>query len=183
MTADLVALGKVGRPHGVNGEVRLFLFNPTSQTLSEGLDVVILRGGKELARPQLSSVRYTPKFAILKFKDLHFRDQVDTFKHAELAVPEHYLPELDDEEFYHRDILDLPVFLATEEDGEDFDPHTPFGVVDRIFETGANDVVVVKKTDGTELFVPLIEDAISLIDLDKEFVLLQPLEIWAPAEN
>ena len=182
-TETPVFLGKIGRPHGVNGEVRLFLFNPGSESIQAGMKVSLHREGASLAELELEQVRYTPKFAILKFKGLTFRDQVDALKHAELGVDPELLPELDEEEFYHRDLLDLPVYLASEEDGEDFDPDQSIGQVNRIFETGANDVLVVRRPDGSELFVPVIEQAISLIDLDEEFVLLQPLEIWAPEDD
>lgn len=179
---ELVVLGKIGRPHGNKGEVRLFLANPTSESLSKDMEVVLLRDGKELARHTLEEIRYVPKFAILKFKGLTFRDQVDLFKHAELAMDAALLPELGEEEFYHRDLLDLPVFVALEEDGEDFDEKQPFGTVSRVFETGANDVLVVKRADGSDFLVPLIEEAISFIDLEEEVLVLQPLEIWAPED-
>lgn len=182
-SSSLVLLGKIGRPHGVHGEVRLFLFNPNSESLRKGLPATLFREGREIQTVEIEQVRFTPKFALLKFKGLNHRDQVDALKHAELGVDSDLLPELDDEEFYHRDLLDLPVFLAAEEDGEEFDPQASIGQVDRVFETGANDVIVVKKNDGTELFVPLIEQAISVIDLDEEFVLLQPLELWAPEDE
>ena len=180
----LLFLGKIGRPHGVRGEVRLFLFNPGSEALQPGMTISLHRQNVVLADDlTLEQVRYTPKFAILKFKGLEFRDQVDAFKHAELGVDPEILPELDDEEFYHRDLLDLPVFIATEEDGEDFDPDASIGQVDRLFETGANDVLVVRRRDGSELFVPVIDQAISIIDLEEQFVLLQPLELWAPEDD
>ena len=53
------------------------------------------------------------------------------------------------------------------------------GEVDGFFETGANDVMVVALSNGERLFVPMIEDAVAVLDLD-DGVVLQPADQWAP---
>ncbi|MFU8805721.1 MAG: ribosome maturation factor RimM [Bradymonadaceae bacterium] len=178
---ELIVLGKIGRPHGKTGEVRLFLYNPESDTLEPEMPVVILF---EEAPPRdlvVESIRYTDKFALIKFEKVSFREDVDALKHGELAVDVEFLPTLDDDEFYHVELLDLPVFVARDGDIEDLEP---FGKVGRFFETGgANDVMVVERIDGSEYFVPMIDAAICAIDVDEERVVLWPVERWAPAEK
>ena len=56
------------------------------------------------------------------------------------------------------------------------------GEVAGFFETGANDVMVFKTPSDTEVFVPMIEDAIALIDLEDQRVLIHPFEVWAPED-
>ena len=36
---DLVPLGKIIKPHGINGELKVFLYNSKSETFVEGLEV------------------------------------------------------------------------------------------------------------------------------------------------
>ena len=177
-----VPLGKIGRPHGVNGEVRLVLYNPDSDSLREGLTVYLTGEGTAGEKTlKVTSVRRHKQFQLVTFQGIKHRDQVDAIKHLELSIDLADLPELDDEEFYHRDILGLPVYVTDEEDGELPEGAAPIGVVDRFFETGANDVLVVALDEGGTLFVPVIEQAISFIDLDEELVVLQPLDLWTPA--
>lgn len=178
---NTIALGKLGRPHGVRGEARLFLYNPQSETLRDGVQISLKHEGGQPVDFKIERIRYTPKFAIVKFVGLNHRDEIDRFKNAELLIDADLLPELDDDEFYLADLIGLPVFIAEEEDG-DVDPETSasIGIVHDIFETGANDVIVVTLEDGEELLVPLVEHAISFVDLERELLILQPLTIWAP---
>ncbi len=173
-----VPLGKIGRPHGVHGEVRIFPFNPDSDTLRPGLTVYLTGDGPEQALT-VESARHANKFILVRFQGLNHRDQIDAFKHRIVEIDAADLPELDDDEFYHRDLLGAPVFVAAEEDGELPDTD-PIGTVDRFFETGANDVLVVHIPDGKPLMVPFIPEAISFVDLDDRIVVLQPLELWTP---
>lgn len=169
----LVALGKVGRPHGVRGEVRLFLFNDQSRVLAAGMPVVVHTDGGDV-RLELESVRYADKCALGRFKG-YDREGVDRFKNYEFSVPYALLPELEEDEYYHIDLIGLPVFVADAEDVE-------LGVVDRFFDTGVDDVMVVRTATG-ELFVPMLEDAIADIDVRTGRVVLHPLDRWSPAES
>ncbi len=179
-----VALGKIGRPHGVRGEVRLFLFNPESETLIKGMRIFLAPDGLPPTEAVIEKIRYTPKFVILKFKGINGREAIDQFKHAHLEVEYDDLPDLDEDEFYHLDLIGFPVYLAAEENGELPEDTEPIGEVDRFFETGgANDVIVIRRNEDSELFVPVVEHAISFIDFDRELVVLQPLEIWTPREK
>lgn len=181
--SDRIALGKIGRPHGVNGEVRLFLFNPESETLSAGMEVFLVGDEADPKKVEIKQIRYTPKFVILKFAGINSRWEIDIFKHAHLEVSQEDLPELEEDEFYHVDLLGIPVYVADEEDGDLPDGAEPIGEVSRFFETGANDVFVVGRKGGKELFVPLVEHAVSLIDFEREVVVLQPLDLWTPPED
>jgi 16S rRNA processing protein RimM len=176
----LIPLGKIGRPHGTRGEVRLFLYNPDSDTLEEGVAVVV--HSEDGARRDLliSRIRYVDKFAIVKFKGLSHCDQVEILKHGELSVDAALLPELEEDEFYHVELLDLPVYVAR---GQGLEDLVEFGTVLRLFETGANDVMVVARHNGEELFVPMIEAAVLDINVEEERVVLHPLEQWAPADE
>lgn len=176
----LILMGKIGRPHGKRGEVRLFLYNPDSDTLYDDMPCVIVSEQGEKSDHVIESIRYVDKFALIKFVGMSHRDVVDALKHGEVAVDADLLPDLDEDEFYHAELIDLPVFIANDEDQENL---ILFGTISRFFETGANDVFVVARPDGSEFFVPMIENAICDIDIDEERVLIWPLERWAAAED
>ena len=63
--------------------------------------------------------------------------------------------ELDEHEYYYSDIIGCTVFD---------DNNTPIGRVINIFETGANDVWVVK--GDKEYLIPYIEDVVKDIDVE-----------------
>lgn len=93
---------------------------------------------------------------IVKLEDVNDRDQAQLLVNAEIAVPQSLLPQLDDGEFYWKDLLGMTV---VNEAGYDF------GVVDDLMETGSNDVLVVKanKTDAfgqKERLIPFLTDSV-----------------------
>lgn len=176
--ARLVMLGKIGRPHGVHGEVRLFLFNPESESLAAGSTIVVHceRGDENIV---LESVRYVDKGVLARFKNVAGRDAVERYKNCDFSISYDQLPPAEEGEFYHIDLIGLDVFLSNDENDE----LQSFGVVDRFFDSGINDVMVVRQLDGKELFVPMFDDTIEDIDVNLGRVILAPLEGWAPAES
>lgn len=181
-----VPIGKLGRPHGIKGEIRLFLFNPASRTVREGLSATLQPEEGPGFDVTVEKARYTDDFVIVKFAEIDDRGDIDAHKHAHLEVDFDDLPQLEDDDFFYEiELVGAPVFVAEEEDGLPAEDAGPIGRIDRFFPTGANDVLVVDTGgDGKEdeLFVPLVDHAVALLDFDDRRVVLQPLEIWAPVD-
>lgn len=77
---------------------------------------------------------------------------------------DHEAIELDEHEFYYSDIIGCTVF-----DGD-----RPIGRVTEIFETGANDVWVVK--GDKEHLIPYIADVVKEVDIEGRRIVITPLE-------
>src|SRR5690554_6856606 len=106
MTNDrLVVLGKVGRPHGIHGEVRLFLFNQDSESLVEGASIVVHFADGDDQTIVLETVRYVDKGLLARFKGVSGRDAIDRFKNCDFSVAYDELPPPEDGEFYHIDLI------------------------------------------------------------------------------
>ena len=52
------------------------------------------------------------------------------------------------------------------------------GVLEQILETGANDVYLVRRVDGSELLLPAIEDVIVKFDLERNEIVVR-LQEWS----
>lgn len=168
----------MGRAHGVRGEIRFFPLNPTSELLEPGFRVFVRRAGQE-TELMLSKVRHASKFDILAFDQVEGRDEAEALTNLELFVDPDDFPELEDGEFYYRDLIGVEVGVLEAEDGDDF---RVIGTVDGFLETGANDVMIVTVPGYPDLLVPMIEDAVAEVDPGAR-VLLFPLEIWAPEDT
>lgn len=179
---ERIAIGKLGRPHGIRGEIRLFLFNPETPTLTEGLTGCISREDAPDVEVTVEKLRYTDRFVITKFAGIDDRGEADELKHGHLEVDFEDLPEPAEDEFYYVELVGAPVYVAEREDGDPPGDGEPIGVVERFFATGANDVMVVDREDHEALYVPLVEHAVVLLDFRDHRVVLQPLEIWAPVD-
>lgn len=83
------------------------------------------------------------------------REAAARFRGQQVAVSRGEFPAAGDNEFYWADLIGLKVVNTQGED---------LGTVSRVFETGANDVLVVE--GERERLVPFIEDVVREVDLE-----------------
>ncbi|QDG49984.1 16S rRNA processing protein RimM [Persicimonas caeni] len=171
---ELIQTGTFGRAHGVRGEIRYFPVNPGSDLFEVGSRVFARRGDQDFPLT-VARARRANKFDIVQFDEVADRDEAEALTNLEVFVDAEVLPELEEDEFYQKDLVEREVLILLAEEG----PSRSIGEVGGFFETGANDVMVVHMSDGSKLFVPMIEDAVADLDHDGA-VLLQPLDHWAP---
>jgi 16S rRNA processing protein RimM len=106
-----IELGVIARPHGVSGELRVHLFNPESTLLRE-LGEVFLIGGddEEPALVDIESARQGPKALLLRLAGVGSREGAEALRGYTLCVPREALPELEEGEYYHADLIGLEAF-------------------------------------------------------------------------
>lgn len=157
--SDLVELGRVGRAHGIRGEVRFFPHNRDSDVW-RSLERVELRLDGRVLATRVTRARTTPKCWLLAFSDLEDRTAVEGWTHATMHVPAELFPALDDDEFY---AWQLEGCALVDEAGRNR------GRVSELTDFGAGDLLRVR-LDGRDEFVPLAEPWVREIDLDAQIV-------------
>lgn len=169
LTADgWVRIATVGRPHGVRGEVRVWLDNPSSTLLFDGPPLRVRKQDKAAEPIQIASMRDAADALIVQFRGVSDRDAAAKLTHAALEVPRTALPALDDGEFYHIDVIGAEVF--------DADSGERLGVVAGITETSV-DVLAIQTADG-EVLVPIVGDYVVSIGETPGKVLVRNLDHW-----
>ena len=154
-TDGRVVIGRIGRPHGVLGEVRVIPTGPTLQTLQPGERVYVV--SDELPRElEVEAVRAVDRGVLLRFAGIATREDVATLTGASVAVVAERLSELGaDDEFYVRDLVGCLVVSGD----------TRLGTVAEVYSGAANDALVVRDADGEDLLIPFTHDAITSVDL------------------
>ncbi|MGL4304169.1 MAG: ribosome maturation factor RimM, partial [Sphingomonas sp.] len=127
--------------HGVTGEVRLKVF-------TEDLSSYKTFNGGALT---LKSVRHGSNGAIARIAEVTDRNAAEALRGTELTVPRSALPPLEPGEYYHADLLGLPVVSL---EGE------ALGQVVAIDDFGAGDVIEVERPDKKRFMVPMNADAV-----------------------
>ncbi|MGB9340413.1 MAG: ribosome maturation factor RimM, partial [Polyangiales bacterium] len=117
-----IELGVIARPQGVKGEVRVHVFNSDS-TLLEGLAEVFLIGqdDEEPALVELLSARRGPTALLMRLEGVSSREDVEALRGYMLCIPRAALPELEDGEYYHADLIGLEAFEGSEAIGKVID--------------------------------------------------------------
>ncbi|MDV5860390.1 ribosome maturation factor RimM [Pseudomonas mendocina] len=156
---DLIVLGKIVSVHGVKGEVKVYSFTDPIDNVLDYRNWTLRRDG-EVKKVELASGRLQGKVLVARLKGLDDREIARTYAGFEICVPRSELPELEDGEFYWYQLQGLKVI---DQAGQ------LLGVVDHLFETGANDVMVVKACAGSlddrERLLPYTDQCVLSIDL------------------
>jgi 16S rRNA processing protein RimM len=162
---DLVTLGYVTGAHGLQGWVKVHSDTMPRENITT-YSALLLQQNGEWTRWKLSSGRRQGKAVVIKLKGCNDRDQAEALAGAIIAIQREQLPELEDAEFYWADLIGLTV--KTQE-GEEL------GHIDHLFETGSNDVVVVK--GDRERLIPFVMDqVIQSVDLESRLMVVD----WDP---
>lgn len=134
-----VPLAVIIGAHGVTGEVRLKLY-------CESLDS--LRPHKSFADGKLTlkSIKPHKMGAIARLAEITDRNGAEAARGTELTVPRSALPDLQDDEFYHIDIIGL---RCVSDAGEEL------GTIFAIYEFGAGDVIEIERASGKKFMVPV----------------------------
>ncbi len=159
MSDKKVAVGKFGRPHGVKGWIRVISFTDPEEQLLNYSDWMI-QTNIALELIKLEESRAVHDAFLVKVKGYDDRDLVKTLTNKEILIDRDQLKELPEGEFYWTDLEGIKVVTT---DGNDL------GVIDHLFETGANDVIVSVK-DGKRILIPYIDTVIIEVDFDNNIM-------------
>lgn len=156
----LVELGRVGRPHGIRGEVRVQLHFAQGDTLLGVASVVVSQKGKADRTYGVISARPAGKGVLLALEGVEDRDAADLLRGATISVPRGELPEPEEGEYYLCDLMGARVV-------------GPSGDVGEVIEIRVHpsvDCLVIQTPDGKTLEQPLVEPWIERVDVEEGIV-------------
>ena len=157
---DLLRIGVITTTHGLRGEVKVF---PTTDDASRfrKLKDVIMDTGKERLDMEIEGVKFFKQYVIVKFKGIDSINDVEKYKGAKLYVTRDKAVRLKKDEYFVADLIGMKVVT---EDG------ALLGDLKDVMATGANDVYVVEREDGSKILLPAIKECVLNIDMEQGVV-------------
>ncbi|MEG0073659.1 MAG: ribosome maturation factor RimM [Clostridia bacterium] len=161
-----IEIGKTVNTHGVRGELKIYTYTDDIEALRKLKTIYITMKDGSLKDFKVCGTKVQKNMLIVKL------DTVDTVEDAnmlrDLIVQRERKPnELDEDTFYIVDLIGLQVY---EDTGE------LLGVLEDVIQPGANDVYVVKMTDGKEILLPVIKQVVKDIDLENKRITVHVME-------
>lgn len=159
---ERLCVGVVGAPRGVRGEVRIKSFT------ADPLDIaaygpVETEDGRTLT---ITSVQPVKGMVAARFEGIADRYQAEALKNVRLYIDRALLPEPDDEEWYHADLIGLAV--------EDTDG-TRIGTVTTVQDFGGGDLLeVALEGQRSTVFVPFTRDVVPVVNVKDGLVVIEP---------
>ena len=150
-----VAVGQIGRAHGIKGDVAVDLHTDEPERRFEPGSSLRVEGTQRTLT--VESARWHSGRLLVHFKELVDRTAVEKARGTVLVVdvdPDE-LPE-DEDEFYDRQLIGLRVLSASGED---------LGEVTDVVHLPAQDLLAVRTPTGERL-VPFVEEIVTDVDID-----------------
>lgn len=159
-------IGQIVNTFGIKGEVKV---NPFTDDIEqfERLKSILVEKNKKLLEVEIENVRYQKHLVILKLKNIEDMNTAEKYKGCYIKIHRKDTRKLPDGTYFIADIIGSEVIT---DDGQ------KLGEVDDIYNTGSNDIYVVKDELGKQILLPGIKDVILDIDIEKQVVTVHLLE-------
>jgi len=166
--------GKITGAYGIKGWVKIHAFLDSPQDIAKYAVALRMPNGVQ-KQVKLLSVKPQGKGLVAQVDGVNDRNGAELLARAELLMLEDALPDLEGEDYYWYELEGLRVYAQVD------DTKVLLGEISSLFETGANDVMVVAASEGSidkrERLVPyVLEQVVLEIDLDAGEMLVD----WDP---
>ncbi len=163
--SDWIPLGRITGHYGVKGWVKVHSDTQPRDNIVAYDEWVLMpaRSTTDGQRYKVLDGREQGKTIVARLEGIEDRDAADRLIGQSIVVKRSELPALDADEFYWTDLVGMETVTS---DG------TRIGKVVRLFETGANDVLVVSderkgSKPGAEVLVPWVQpDVVTEVDVN-----------------
>jgi 16S rRNA processing protein RimM len=164
---DFIAIGRVSKPHGVKGEIRIEYYNPEDTRFFSHYQMIFLQGNEGSPHAyRLMSVRPQKRFILAQLEGIRTKEEAEQLRGKVVLIDPATLPPLEAGEYYWQDILGMRVVT---------DKGSDVGEVMEIVPTGNNDVYVVQK-GKKEFLIPATKEVIISIDTEARTMVIRPLD-------
>lgn len=161
---EYLVIGRLGRPHGVKGEILMQVHTDFPERIKKNYRVYI---GQKYQPYLVRSCRLSRKGLLIAFDALTDPEALNILTNEWVFVRVNDVPDLPEGEYYHHQMLGLRV----EDDNGQLVGH-----VLQILETGGNDVLIVVTPKSDEVLIPVSPNIVRSIDLENSVIKIQLIE-------
>jgi 16S rRNA processing protein RimM len=162
MDEPTVAVGRVSRAHGVQGEVAVLVLSEVEGRFAPGANLWLEDGRTltvESSKPHRGGL-------LVRFREVRDREQAEGLQRELLVVPESSSPSLPEGSWWDHQIEGCAV---------ETDRGRPLGTVREVIHTAANDVWAVVDGGGRETLVPVLIDVLVSVDVGAKRIVVREI--------
>jgi 16S rRNA processing protein RimM len=162
LTEPTIAVGRISKAHGVQGEVTVVVLSEVAARFEPGA-VVWLEDGRSLT---VASSRPYRDRLLVTFRDVGDRAHAEALQTELLVVPESSSPPLAEGSWWDHQIEGCS--LATDTGRE-------LGVVGEVIHTAANDVWSAIDDAGVETLIPVLKGVVDSVDVEGRRIVVREI--------
>ena len=161
-----ICVARIGAAHGVRGAVKLWTFTEDPLAVKQYGPLMTKDGARQF---EVTHVREAKDHLVATLKGIATREDAERLNGLELYVARDKLPETDEGEYYHADLIGLAAVSAAGE---------PLGRVIAIHNFGAGDIIEIAPPQGATMLLPFTNAVVPTVDLAGGRVVIElPQEI------
>ena len=163
---NLLLLGKVLRPHGLYGLMRIRSYAQSVDSFLNARNIILEVIPKKFQEFKVISIRPHKKRFLLKLEGLDSIEAAEEFRGADIHIRKDSLDRELENEYFWFELIGLRVFLSN---------GPCIGILRDILVTGGNDIYVVKDGDK-EVLIPALQEVVIEIDLENNKMIIAEIE-------
>ena len=162
MKQEYFEIGQIVNHFGIKGMVKV---NPFTDDISkfENLNSVLVEKNGKLVDIQIEEVKYSKNQVLLKLKGIDTVEEAEKYRGCYIKIARKDTKKLPKDTYFIADLIGLTVYT---------DENILLGKVEDIYNSGANDIYVIKSDDGKQILLPAIKEVIKQIDLEQEKIMV-----------
>ena len=155
-------VGQIVNTFGIKGEVKVVPFTDDIKRFDE-LKNVYVKTKKESKQYKVENVKYHKNMVLIKLEGINNVESAEILRNAFLEIDRKDAVPLEEGTYFIADLIGLEVYT---EEGK------LLGKVDDIYNTGSNDIYVVKDELGKQILLPGIKEVIKEVMLEQEKIIV-----------
>ncbi len=155
---DILLVGKIVGVHGMKGYLKVYSFDESIDLFEPGRQIQLKSSSGAIKTVTVEDVQSYKNVLRVAFEGISDRTAAEALTGSELLLKRSELPEPEEGQWYWCDLIGLAVHGI---DG------TYLGHVENLFETGSNDVLVIKRGEE-ELLIPVTKSIVCDVDFDEQ---------------
>jgi 16S rRNA processing protein RimM len=156
-----ICVARIGAAHGVRGAVKLWTFTEDPLAVKHYSPLSTKDGARQF---EVTHVREAKDHLVATLKGVATREDAERLNGIELYIARDKLPETDEDEYYHADLIGLAAVNTASE---------AIGRVIAIHNFGAGDIIEIAPASGPTLLLPFTNAVVPTVDLANRRVVIE----------
>ncbi len=165
MSEEFVTVGKLGRTRGIHGEIWVVSETDFPDRFLQMTDLH-LKYKDRWEMVAIESARFVSGRPVIKLEGIDNPEEAARLTNREIGVPKDQVMELPEGSFYIHDLIGCRVI--------DKESGAVIGEIVDVETYPANDVYVIRTTDGKDVSIAAVEEFVKNIDMTDKNVIIDP---------
>lgn len=145
-----IIVGRIGGAHGIRGWVKIMSYTRPRENIFT-YSPWLLQVKNAWQEIEIEESQQRGERLLVKMSGIETPEDAREYMNCDIAITREQLPDLEEGEYYWRDLIGLEVFNQDS---------INLGKISKVTETGANDVLVISKDgeNNKNILIPLVKD-------------------------